>query len=1138
MPGDYSRKSDNSHQRFSALFMQQGRVQLDADWNESVEILRRRIREEANDVFGPVAVPRETTPNGFQIGLTGSGAKADLTIAPGRIYVDGVLAEYFSDESYTYSTQPFLPNPPALSSFSGNVLVYLDVWEREITAVEDQTIVDPALNGVDTGTRLKTIWQVKLLPITASGATGCVSDFSTLFPPSGGRLSVTTLPPTQAPDPCSLPGSGGYQGVDNRFYRLQVHNASGPNPLVKWSRDNGSVATGVTNIVNGASSSTITVISIGNDDDLGFHNNDWVEIIDDAHELNGQSGIMANVTGINAALRTLTLDRPLTSGNFNPASGNVRVRRWDQSQGLYVPSGGPSSGLIQVAPGTPIVLENGIQITLTVASGGLHINDAWVFAARVATGSVDPLNAAPPIAIRHYYASLATITGLGGSSTPTPSDCRTLWPPLGQDGGCGCTVCVDAKDHNSGSATIQHAITQVIQGGGGVVCLGPGTFNLTAPATIAGAYGVTLRGVGPATILVTTATIGVLVFDSIAVRISDLAVSCALSQTSSVVVAVGVSNCMLATVERTVLAAAAPSGGKGVGVGVGLSGYLWDVDIRLNAIDADTGVWLFETLDGTGATLAPSTGDYRGNLVVSNLEFEENLILAKLWGIAIGGQVAADNMLVSWNAIAGGVGGIGFMGNAVTPLRVVGNFVSGATAVELACDNFVLEENVIQGVGNAATGVSVLSAPSGNSARGLIEGNRIGELPGGVAVSVAGDLSRLTLRDNTIDDADGGIILASGATVDDLVIEGNEITNIGGNSGTATLTNGFAGVAVVGATRAIIRGNTLMNVGTAYASGNGIVGIAVSQPTVVSVVDNELRGIGALSGVAASTYGVRIVGPYDDARITGNRVQATVPSSSTPTTALYSGISVSNPWAYYVSGVFNPAALSQDIAAVDVTTPPAASAAPVASAMPAASTTGTTGATTTTGATAGTGASNATTPIFTLTQPAVRPVLFQLNSYTSASAVTATATARKALGAFVGDTALTVNPDPLFFSTPNQQSLEVSGNAVDVLPSYWPLINAYGVGFCALRGNRVALATASSSSASTPPPANTSPTTAVNGSGSPLIASDNYVNAYTEVIGLSLLGGAKSTVLGNVSTSGIRFNGAALAAPWNALNGD
>ncbi|HEY8088203.1 MAG TPA: DUF6519 domain-containing protein, partial [Polyangiaceae bacterium] len=261
MPGDYSRNSDQSHKRFSALFMQQGRVQLDADWNESVAILRRRIREEANDVFGAAAVPRQTTPDGFLIAWTGSGSTADITISSGRIYVDGLLAEYFSDEKYTYLTQPFLPNPPSPAGVKGNILVYLDVWEREITALEDPSIVDPALNGVDTGTRLKTIWQVKFAPVKGSGSSACVSDFSSMFPPSGGRLTTSTVPAAQAANPCELPASGGYQGIDNRFYRVQVHDAT--NYLVKWSRDNGSIATSVTAINNGSSSSTITVASTG-----------------------------------------------------------------------------------------------------------------------------------------------------------------------------------------------------------------------------------------------------------------------------------------------------------------------------------------------------------------------------------------------------------------------------------------------------------------------------------------------------------------------------------------------------------------------------------------------------------------------------------------------------------------------------------------------------------------------------------------------------------------------------------------------------------------------------------------------------------------------------------------------------------
>src|SRR6185369_17301324 len=94
MPGDYSRFTDDPRKRFSRLLMQQGRVQLDSDWNELVEIFTRRDRIEVLDIIGPAAVPAATTPNGFKISVAGG----DLAIGAGRMYVDGLLAEAFTDD--------------------------------------------------------------------------------------------------------------------------------------------------------------------------------------------------------------------------------------------------------------------------------------------------------------------------------------------------------------------------------------------------------------------------------------------------------------------------------------------------------------------------------------------------------------------------------------------------------------------------------------------------------------------------------------------------------------------------------------------------------------------------------------------------------------------------------------------------------------------------------------------------------------------------------------------------------------------------------------------------------------------------------------------------------------------------------
>src|SRR5215204_2039857 len=88
MSSDISRQRFNPVNDFSSVLMQQGRVQLDADWNEWNEILDRRWRAETIDIIGRCVVPVET-PDGFAIQIS----DGMLTIGPGRIYVDGLQAE-------------------------------------------------------------------------------------------------------------------------------------------------------------------------------------------------------------------------------------------------------------------------------------------------------------------------------------------------------------------------------------------------------------------------------------------------------------------------------------------------------------------------------------------------------------------------------------------------------------------------------------------------------------------------------------------------------------------------------------------------------------------------------------------------------------------------------------------------------------------------------------------------------------------------------------------------------------------------------------------------------------------------------------------------------------------------------------
>ncbi|QRM54366.1 DUF6519 domain-containing protein [Sinorhizobium sp. BG8] len=465
MSGDYSRFTHDARKRFTSLLTQQGRVQLDSDWNEAADIERERLRTQALDTFGPVGVPYATTPDGFKI--TAPVAN-DFSVGDGRIYVDGRLAEIFPGENVTYQSQPFLPDPPAIGGTNYNV--YLDLWEREITYIEDNDLLDKALGGVDTATRIQQVWQVRT-QLTAQGPAACGTPFGT--PASGGRMSVAAIAPPAPEDPCIVPPLTGYRGLENRLYRVEIQT---PGPLgtatFTWSRDNASLVTSIGEITTTAGKSSVRVGRIGRDRVARFAIGDWVTVTDDHRELHGEAGNMARIDDIDEANAILKLDRALgaTGRPFATAPSDLlarhtRVQRWDQSSSDPLVG---ADGTILTAAG-PIAIEEGIEVSFsTVGAEGFHVGDYWLFAARTADASVEEFTDAPPRGIIHAYAQLAAVNG------PNVSDCR---PQPVTSEGC-CTFVLNPGED------IQQAIDQ-LPPSGGCVCLKTGVHPLRAPLFIA-----------------------------------------------------------------------------------------------------------------------------------------------------------------------------------------------------------------------------------------------------------------------------------------------------------------------------------------------------------------------------------------------------------------------------------------------------------------------------------------------------------------------------------------------------------------------------------------------------------------------------------------------------------------------------
>ena len=444
MKGDFTRDTFDPSKHYSRVLQQQGRVQLDADWNEQTAIVLHYLRTLARDLIGPHGGP--VRGNGFVIitdvknvtdadGLELTDAerlkvleaaieKGDFVIGAGRYYVEGILVE--NDAPITYSEQAGYPFDDKtarddLKAWKKDLAFYLDVWERHITYVEDDHIREVALGGPDTATRAQIVWQVKvLLQANETGLT-CDSINTVLLPTGTGRLRARARLDQPQTELCVIPPASRYRGAENQLYRVEIHrggkidDASG-GPTFKWSRENGSVIFPVISVGAAASGeTTVLLASLGRDDRLGLQVGDWVEVVDDQYVLQNRSDALLQVTKIEELTVTL-------AGLTNVASGgkNKLLRRWDQQGDVKL------DGALQVVEHDDTdaglredwtTLEDGVQIWF--AKGGeYHTGDYWLIPARVATGDVDwpqdldanknPVGAAMLAhGPRHYYAPLA-----------------------------------------------------------------------------------------------------------------------------------------------------------------------------------------------------------------------------------------------------------------------------------------------------------------------------------------------------------------------------------------------------------------------------------------------------------------------------------------------------------------------------------------------------------------------------------------------------------------------------------------------------------------------------------------------------------------------------------------------------------
>ncbi len=892
MSFDCSRFTFNAWNDFLGVVMQQGRVQLDADWNEFVAQMIRRIQTGTLDIFDNTVVPRRT-PDGFSIEFR----DGKLTIGVGRMYVDGILvenhgnrdklrwdsqlAEQIGSEAIDYMEQPYYPlskEEEELPS-TGRYLVYLDVWQREVTYLQYPELVEKAV-GVDTTARLQTVWQVKLLPVAESVECSTPDDqmgttWVEMIRPSAARLTTKNSNVSSSEkNPCQVPPTGGYTGLENQLYRIEIHDKGiAGQATFKWSRDNGAVQSLVSKINAGGDS--LVVDSVGRDEQLRFCKGDWVEITNRVLELHGEPGIMRKISSVDDVTRTIVLTETLLPDVFSTDPDlETRICRWNQSGQIKRADGTvfhdlnePNSdkpGVIPIPPAeTELFLEEGILVKFDLegSGGSFHVGDHWSFAARAANARVDELKLAPPLGTHHHYARLAVVK----FPSSLVGDCRAFWPPepiAGTD--CVCDVCVTPKGHASGSATIQQAIDSLGQAGG-IVCLAAGVYHLHKPLNISGVNSLIIRGKGWGTVLSTEITDRQIGINS-AIQIQN-SQSITLEDFTVVGAEHGPFRDELIMARDTIgvrldrLQLRAFS--KSISVAVMLDGYALDMSVQQCVIKADVGIAGGSSKE---KLLLTSNLSLAHNLLVCDsvglrldkrslhygiTEFTRNLVLATKQAavIALGGVLPGSSFRIHANSlrvaedgdvIIAGVGGL-----HITDNELCGGGVRGKNG-----------NGIVLAPGLDPSGIDHV----------WITGNRLTKLPG-IGIEVRIPLVSAIIKQNIVEHARGGIIFLDAGESAHLSIDNNQLLNIAEGSDSTSSTS-LVGIQVSGAGDVEIVGNMLSKFAEKASKAGDCVAIRVSGSNDVRVSANHLSEIGPKGGgyVAA----IEIQPPYIHATVSEN----------------------------------------------------------------------------------------------------------------------------------------------------------------------------------------------------------------------------------------------------------------------------
>lgn len=549
---DISRHSFQRPKNFTGMRWQQGRIPLESEMNEGVDIAAEELRRAIKDVICNSGTPDD----GFLVSnVAVVGDAIDFDIAAGTYYVGGRRYDMLAPG--TFLTQPDwlqimldldpLPAPPpnAPNGPPRHDLVYLDGWEQLVSATEDSELFETALSsGADGAGRSRRMVRLRYAadgPDNCPDATALLRGDLTVDPAtcglvSGAGLTVGFNDAGIEQDLCAPQTQEGYLGAENDVFRVQI---TAPDRFIYGNRN----ATALHRVQieavappPGAPPGTpgqtlVTFLTLPRDVQSQPLAGQTVELfrwntrLPNGEKLAEPIGLLANIaTDFDPETGSILIEWDLNTdwldwfagagaGTANPMDDAdlatfLYLRIWSGG------SGNPDAPDHQIVPGAIPLGGTGLEVTFAPANtpGTFgEAGEAWMIAARTAaTDVVTPWRLmadsaetpppAPPMTPLRHIAPIALVTWApDGSGTYQPSvmDCRERFRKLCKVHSC-CEITVGDGARSFGDVNhIAEAVAR-LPAEGGKICLMRGRH--VASVDLTGRADIRFCGCGPGTI--------------------------------------------------------------------------------------------------------------------------------------------------------------------------------------------------------------------------------------------------------------------------------------------------------------------------------------------------------------------------------------------------------------------------------------------------------------------------------------------------------------------------------------------------------------------------------------------------------------------------------------------------------------